>query len=71
MVDDDNRGKNRAAQMRELIGQLKGRTASPDTPRPADPRKESLREAVHRRARELRAIRRETQEKPPSSDGTT
>lgn len=69
MTDDDNRGKNRAAQLRELIEQMKGRAAPPATG-PASPRKESLREAVHRRARELRALRKDTQEEPPSNDGT-
>ncbi|MEU9173828.1 hypothetical protein AB0D34_39725 [Streptomyces sp. NPDC048420] len=51
MADDDNRGRDRADQVRELIEQLKTRTASLGTPGPAGERKASLREAVHRRAR--------------------
>jgi hypothetical protein len=68
MADDDNRGKDRADQMRALIEQLKTRTASPGTPGPAGGRKESLREAVQRRARELRALRTDKQQGPSASD---
>ncbi|MFD9334927.1 hypothetical protein ACFWBF_11040 [Streptomyces sp. NPDC060028] len=70
MAEEEKGGKDRADQLHEVIDQLAAGAASPDAPAPTGPRGESLREAVHRRMRELHALSEEKQEKSASDTET-
>ncbi|MCI3221537.1 hypothetical protein [Streptomyces sp. NP-1717] len=65
MAENEKRGKDRADELRALIDELETGTDRPDAPAPKGPRGESLREAVHRRMRELRARGHDSKEEPP------
>jgi hypothetical protein len=68
MPDDEKSGKDRADQLHELIDRLTAGGPAPDAPAPTGPCGESLREAVHRRMRELQARSKDRQEEPASDD---
>ncbi|WP_089107010.1 hypothetical protein [Streptomyces hyaluromycini] len=71
MANDEKPGKDRADELQELIDQLTSDAAS-GTGAPTGPRSESLREAVHRRMRELddasQADEEATEEDPRPDD---
>ncbi|MFD3525008.1 hypothetical protein [Streptomyces sp. NPDC058653] len=82
MAEDENENaneksaKDRADQLHELIDRLEAGAERPDGPAPTGPAPtgsggESLREAVHRRMRELRARGNDTEEEPTPDDGST
>ncbi|MFF9410759.1 hypothetical protein ACF1B0_35330 [Streptomyces anandii] len=53
MRDNDKDGEDRADELQEVIDQLTSGAAAASAPPPTGPGGESLREAVHRRMREL------------------
>ncbi|MEU6323683.1 hypothetical protein [Streptomyces sp. NPDC047009] len=55
MADDNKSGKERADHLHEVIDRLTAGAARPIAPTPTGTKGESLREAIHRRMRELDA----------------
>ncbi|MGW6362314.1 hypothetical protein ACWFR5_45935 [Streptomyces sp. NPDC055092] len=70
MASDEKRGKDRADELQEVIDQLTS-GATPGPPAPTGSRGESLREAIHRRMRELAdetEAEQKSSEKAPEPD---
>ncbi|MGW2834979.1 hypothetical protein [Streptomyces sp. NPDC001286] len=55
MGSDDKAGTDRAQELQDIIDELTSGAASAGAPAPTGPGGESLREAVHRRMREIQA----------------
>jgi hypothetical protein len=75
MTKDDERAEDSADELQEVIDQLTSGEAVPGAPAPTGTRGESLREAVHRRMRELadksKAEQKHTGKAPESDDEGT
>ncbi|MFJ9729565.1 hypothetical protein ACIRP3_43285 [Streptomyces sp. NPDC101209] len=75
MGSNEKPGTDRAQQLQDIIDELTSGAASANDPAPARPGGESLREAVHRRMREIQAASEaddtSTESAPGSDDQST